>query len=834
MITELFVENYPVDISAEIDALMTYCIDDIKDFSSRNTSFSKTIVIPGTAKNNLAFGNIFDVSSAMITSDAQPNIGANYNIAKAAKCIMFQGNLQIFKGIIRILKIVIDRNHIEYECAVFGELGGFISALGIKRLQDLDFSEYDHVLNMTNIENSWNTFLPYSFEESRVFPYPVNQQYNTTFNHTEDKIYLLVPLDLSIFQPGKSITISNCDDNLNEGTYTIESIETVQIPSNVAGVESPFYRSIIKTVENIAVNNTTQFDLTIDVQRGSGYYYPLIDYGKASTDKHDYAYTTFRPALFLREYMDKIITGSNYTYECDFFDSNFFKRIVIPHNKNILEKNEQVSLQGDFDAFFEPAFPGSTNITPYDLTIDDTVINGFSTADNITYTYNGTISSTLTFKLTGSMIMYMFGTIYPNIKNTTTLLTVYKNGNRVQDVFLRVVPSRTAVYYDTYTFNVTLTIPVATGDTIKFGGFTQHVRELTFTNTTLSVLSNEVVPLLVEIGDTVKINENLPQNILQKDFFSSVVKLFNLMIVEDKDKTNHLIIKPYLDFYDTDIENTLDWTYKLDRNKPMMITPMSEANARFYNIKFKGDSDFYNDKYKKKYNTGYGDVIFDNALDFAKESITKELIFSSSPLVGYPEEDKIVCPIFKWDGTTPDKEESIGSNIRLMQVQLIPEVTEWSILDEVGGTALASFESYPYAGHFDDPDAPASDINMDVTKELYYTLTEGILTNNLFNTYWLPYMYEIIDKDSRLLTATFRLNEQDINLLDFSKLIFIDGQLYRLNKISDYNASERDVCKVELLKVMQLTYTEAVGFNCIADEENECVQTELSDPLLVE
>ncbi len=68
--------------------------------------------------------------------------------------------------------------------------------------------------------------------------------------------------------------------------------------------------------------------------------------------------------------------------------------------------------------------------------------------------------------------------------------------------------------------------------------------------------------------------------------------------------------------------------------------------------------------------------------------------------------------------------------------------------------------------------------------------------------FWLPYMYEIIDKDSKLLTATFRLNEQDINQLDFSKLIYIDGILYRLSKIMDYNASERDVCKVELLKVM--------------------------------
>jgi hypothetical protein len=67
-------------------------------------------------------------------------------------------------------------------------------------------------------------------------------------------------------------------------------------------------------------------------------------------------------------------------------------------------------------------------------------------------------------------------------------------------------------------------------------------------------------------------------------------------------------------------------------------------------------------------------------------------------------------------------------------------------------------------------------------------------------------MYEIIDQDSRLLIANFRLNEQDINQLDFSKLIYIQGVLYRLNKINDYNATQRDTCKVELLKVINKNY----------------------------
>jgi hypothetical protein len=50
------------------------------------------------------------------------------------------------------------------------------------------------------------------------------------------------------------------------------------------------------------------------------------------------------------------------------------------------------------------------------------------------------------------------------------------------------------------------------------------------------------------------------------------------------------------------------------------------------------------------------------------------------------------------------------------------------------------------------------------------------------------------------------LNEIDIFNLDFSRLIYVDGALWRLNKVEDYNPMVSDVTKVELLKVIELTY----------------------------
>jgi hypothetical protein len=144
-----------------------------------------------------------------------------------------------------------------------------------------------------------------------------------------------------------------------------------------------------------------------------------------------------------------------------------------------------------------------------------------------------------------------------------------------------------------------------------------------------------------------------------------------------------------------------------------------------------------------------------------------------------------------------------------MQVKKITDVDQWNILNDYpeatgnisGG---ANLTAYGYAGHLDDPDAPNVDLNFGATQELYFNLATGALSNNMFNAYYSSYMAEITDKDSRLLTAKFKLTEKDIFNLDFGKFIWIDGVLYRLIKIYDY--SEGELCKVDLLRVIYTTY----------------------------
>jgi hypothetical protein len=774
----LFIEGQELDVNEGFTHQITYAVDDINNIDSKSTAFSKTIVLPGTAKNNKLLGNIFEFGNANFTDDFAPNVGYNFNAAKSANVLVEINGLIILKGAMRLMEIIIDGENIEYEIALFGELGGFVAKLGNKRLQELDFSEHDHVYNATNIKNSWDLVDTYS---------PLL----SSFVASTKKIYCTLA-NIPLIQ-GDTITVNGSASN--DGNYTVISS---RVYNGYLGVETE-----ITVKENVVTELSSP--CTIDVSKmGSGYFYPLIDYGLASENKNDYHYKTLRPAFFVREYMDKIISQAGFTWESNFFNTNFFKRLIVPNNDNgFLKKDVTDFVNGNNDS--TDTYTNTGGIKEFTQVFQDVGALSEFTKSGGVYTYTGS----------GTKIKIQSLIKYDNTQyNSSVVVYIIQQSLGVNNVIASFIPKRDQIGE----YILSNIVELKTNDKL----FIKITINDPKTNTTVfKVLANSTIKISKEpagfveytLNNTINVNNTLPYNILQKDFFASILKMFNLMVTEDKYKENHLIIEPWVDFYDLDSSTYLDWSDKLDRSEPIRIKPMSEINARYYEFKYKSDSDYYNEKYKKKYNEGYGDRKFDNQLEFAKETSSNEVIFSATPLVGYEEQQKVVSAIFKWDGTTTDKEEKVASNIRILQAKKIDVGVNWDILDIglpygeqtpapiSGGSNLTS---YGYAGHLDDPDAPNADLNFGATNELYFTLATGALSNNMFNAYYSSYMAEITDKDSRLLTAKFKLTEKDIFNLDFGKFIWVDGVLYRLIKVYDY--SEGELSKVDLLRVIYTTY----------------------------
>jgi hypothetical protein len=690
MNTELYIENSRLDITTDISTLLTFALDDVKDFSSRSTTFSKTIVLPGTANNNKLFGHIFQPGQANAFYPSTDNIGYNFNASKSADCIIFQDQMQTFKGVLRLLQINIIKGNFEYEVSVSGKLTGLNVALSGGLLEDLDFSAYNHVYNDGNIIASWD----------------------------------------------------------NAG--------------------------------------------------GSGVYYPLIDYGTYSVNKHDWDIRTFRPALYVREYIDKMFTAAGFRWSSALIDSTRFKKLVVPMNKKYLTITTTDLASANITSPKNFIFPPAA-----------TVIVGFDTNSGTGFTANPaktifTYAGTLTTNI--NLHFKFIGTFFAVGFFASVSLFVYKNGEAGTLLY------NTFTIFSPFTIEATVTISIAPGDTIEFRWAGEASGTMQLTTAEFDIKTPTGTPVQISIGDTVAINENIPQNIRQIDFLLGIVKMFNLYVYEDRYDTNLIYLKPYIDFYSTDNTNAVDWTLKLNRDKPIKIKPMSELNAKIYKFKFKSDSDYYNELYRKRYNEGYGDRVYDSEFEFTDQEKAFEVVFSATPLVGYGSEEKVYSTIFKQTGNPPTvTEENIDSNIRILQTKKITGLAPWNITTDAGVTVLNTLARYGYAGHFNDPDAPTDDINFGATKELFFILTSGNLSNNQFNVFWSGYMAEITNKDSKLFTGNFYLKPTDILQLDFSKYVYIDGVIFRLNSIRDYDASKPSDCIVELLKVNNTSYTEAAS-----------------------
>jgi hypothetical protein len=682
--TEIYIEDNRLDLVDEISTEFQYAIDDIQDFGSRNTSFSKTINITGTANNNKIFGFVFDLGNANITDNDQPNVGYNFNASKVANCRIFIDKIQIFKGVLRLLEIVKDGSAIEYQCAVFGELGGFISALGNRRLQDLSdvsgggysrYSEYNEAWNVTNI------------------------------------------LD-------QSVPVS-----------------------------------------------------------GSPILYGLIDIGNVSTNKVDFDFRAFRPCFKVKEMLEKIRIQSGYTWDFSYLSNSLFDRLVIPTNRKVLSNSST-------QAFLANAVVATYTTDNYpDFTV---VTAGNFTLVGNSYRYNGAsaLPCTIVAELYGEFLdVQMDG--MGNYYDVTVSIRV--NGLEVaSDIFpVSYLPRYFNIYKE---YSVTLN----TNDYIDVY-VSSAATQYSITSGYLRVNTATVTDVPVNYNETIQFDKQLPQGIFQRDFFLSICKMLNLYVYDDPVEEKKIIIKPYIDFYSGATE---DWTNKIDRSKPMSIKPMSEINARYYQFKYKQDNDLYNENYRKKYAEGYGDRIFDTEFDFVKDTDTTEVIFSASPLYQATGTDKIYPAIYKVGSS--NVEESIDFNIRIFQAKYITGRTGYKIKDG-NQDKQNGVTTYTYVGHLDDPFSPTNDINFGAPKEIFFTATT-YPTTNLFNAYYSDYMAEITDKDSKLLTCNALLNTIDIYNLDFGKLIWIDGVLFRLNTIENYNPMDYTTTKVSLLKAIEKTF----------------------------
>ena len=176
---EIIAGQYKFDVTSDVGIPLTYQIDDIKDIGSRNTSFSKTITLPGTDNNNKLFGMFFNpqkfIDKNLSLAQPDANVGTFFNPNIITDIQLFKDGMQIFTGTMKLLQVNKTNGVFEYEVALFGELGGLYFAIknynGKRlRLEDLGWGLSTSTYDDITVSNTWAN-VGVIGNEDIVYPY---------------------------------------------------------------------------------------------------------------------------------------------------------------------------------------------------------------------------------------------------------------------------------------------------------------------------------------------------------------------------------------------------------------------------------------------------------------------------------------------------------------------------------------------------------------------------------------------------------------------------------------------------------------------------------------
>ncbi len=448
----------------------------------------------------------------------------------------------------------------------------------------------------------------------------------------------------------------------------------------------------------------------------------------------------------------------------------------------------------------------------------NTPANGFYSGINVRkqgfYNLNASFPLRIAFDNFGNQV-YTSGFI--NVR-----FTVYKNGAQISNVPIEQLNSL-ATFYHTFSYDSNLQLNA--GDTIIFG--VQVYADLTLTQTAPAISVNN--PLIITIekdptdftldftsvqtslqdGDPVDISRFIP-DMKASTFFEAQILKANLYF-SDPNELGVVKIEPLADFY-LDTDTFWDITDIVDHSKEITIKPSSSIQGKVYKFQWLNDNDYDNTLYRSYFDINYGDNWYVVPSTFQTGERIFQLPFAQS--IPTDEVFPFVAPrIISYDPLTDIKKPYKGKARLYLWNGL--KAGKWRLKDTVG-TGKTDLTTYPCVHHFDNFENPAFDLNWGLPILLNYN-ANSVTTDNLYTRYHETFIKEITGKDSKIITLYARITNADINKLNFAKLIMLNGVLFRLNLISDFDSNVTDSTKIELVKIIEASATAGGIYSDYAD-----------------
>lgn len=788
---QLYINNVYIPLSKSINASITKSITDLEKPEKRNSTYSKSAIIPNSPEAQEVFGDIFEIN--LVDGSFNPTVKADVLYTVDGDTII-DGYCQ--------LKEIIQRDEweIEYSIVMFGTISNIFNDMGEEELVELyDFSDtanqlqrWNHPFTREVQQYSWATQV-YDQTLAGFTPFALGTGY----------VYPLIDYGFSTDQTTFTSFQMPC------ALYAKEYVDAIFAKHGYTYTSSFFDSTYFKSL--IIPSSPRAYNLTDTEIANREFSANTPQFSTASSTSGNLNKTTWG-SLGTIEFTNELSdAGGNYNPATGVYTA-------------VYDCIADFSVYLDLSATFTPDSGTVDTVSSIDgiieLHLNGTAITGqgfYITYDD----FGGT-------KTSGARSTNATPTVTSNLTTTEYLNPssdfFWQNSN---PAFASNVP-RTYNAPNRY-YHIVNNVYLQAGDTLEVkvkawyrglnGQTTQMFRDGSNNyiggNATLTLESggfyNHVSNTSVLIGDTLTIDKIIPKNIKQKDFFLSLVKMFNLWIDVDPLNSKNLLIEPRNQFLGSDVEDIQElWA----RDRDLIIEPAGKLDATDWIFTYKQDKDFYNQTYEGDWQRIYGDRELTSTNDFVSKQNKIEVIFSPTPLAALPNSDRVMSTILELDNLNYPK--PADHNIRILYYGGLKTCyNSWNHTEQIQGWPYLWQDdwqgTYPYAGHFDDPFDPDEDLNFGLVNQVYYDSNINGITvtnNNLVNKYWLNMVAAYTDSNTRIVKGYFNVQPSEFKNWTFDKLYFFNNAYHRLQAIEGYNPTGETLTKCVFLKIEELpTFT---------------------------
>ena len=569
--------------------------------------------------------------------------------------------------------------------------------------------------------------------------------------------------------------------------------------------------------------------------------YPMVDFGNSYDENGNVEQATFnpndannifqggyngtalktlevarmKPIVRVKRCLDELFDNAGYQYESIFLDSEFFKQIYLSAWGNTADVYQPTDITS-INTFSATDF--NTQAADDYLEVQETISdpgNNYGAAS--IYTVPNTAPGLYTFD----------GACLYNGDDTRSGVTSYVDGRLLLvDPDTYVPGTGTGVY-------VTGAYGAGQGQIITVqGSFTLGAgdRVALYCEADGASGSAQTRCRNKEFACLVAPGESLPSNgfdcdYKQIEFLKDVLTTFRLVMAPKRNDPTTFIIEPFVNYIASG--QLHDWSSKLVNEKDFQIQPLFFTQSDEIEFKHEEDDDYINKYHREAYKETYGYLRFDSGnelLTGSREIATKWAPTPMARLEGTAANSPFIIPQIhvheSGDGGT--EHLPIKPKTRFLFFNGLQPTggnghqNHWYLQGIEGDQANDSWSVYPLASYSSEWPLQSDGIILNWFNDIGYwgNAVTGYPSQggqSLYNTYWGGYIDSLYSRFARRVTATFILNNVDLQDFSFDDVIFVNGSYYRPEKITDAEIGDLGETKVELIKLLDYKPIEQIN-----------------------